>query len=69
MPIAHDDAVYRTRNRVERLVSRLKQFRRVVTRYDQTAASVLAFVDLAALRIWTRYVHAALQTWILRRHA
>ncbi len=58
VPIAHDAAVYRTRNRVECLVSKLKQFRRVATRYDQTAASFLAFVELAALRIWTRYVHA-----------
>lgn len=58
-PISHDEQVYRTRNRVERLVSKLKQFRRVATRYDQTAASFLAFVELAALRIWTKYVHAA----------
>ena len=58
-PIPHDEQVYRARNRVERLVSKLKQFRRVATRYDQTAASFLAFVELAALRIWTKYVHAA----------
>ena len=57
-PIRHDEDVYRTRNRVERLVSKLKQFRRVATRYDQTASSFLAFVELAALRIWTTYVHA-----------
>ena len=58
-PVSHDAQVYRARNRVELLVSKLKQFRRVATRYDQTAASFLAFVELAALRIWTRYVHAA----------
>jgi transposase len=57
-PMAHDEAAYRTRNCVERLVSKLKQFRRVATRYDQTAASFLAFVELAALRIWTKYLHA-----------
>lgn len=57
-PIAHNAVVYRSRNRVERLVSKLKQFRRVATRYDQTAASFLAFVELAALRVWTPYVHA-----------
>ena len=57
--------VYRARNRVERLMSRLKQFRRVATRYDQIAASFLAFVELAALRIWTKYVLAAwaARTW------
>jgi transposase len=58
-PVGHDARVYRLRNRVERLVSRLKGFRRVATRYDQTAASYLAFVSIAALRIWTKYVHAA----------
>ncbi len=58
-PIAHDEATYRTRNRAERLVSKLKQFRRFATRYDQTAASFLAFVELAVWRIWIRYVHAA----------
>jgi hypothetical protein len=31
----------------------------VATRYDQTAASFLAFVELAALRIWTKHVRAA----------
>jgi transposase len=58
-PVGHDARFYRLRNRVERLVSRLKGFRRVATRYDQTAASYLAFVSIAALRIWTKYVHAA----------
>ncbi len=58
-PIRPDEQIYRTRNRVERLVSKLKPFRRVATRYDQTAASFLAFVELAALRIRTKYAHAA----------
>ncbi len=58
-PMPHDARFYRLRNRVERLVSRLKGFRRVATRYDQTAVSYLAFVSIAALRIWTKYVHAA----------
>ena len=31
----------------------------MATRYDQTAASYLACVSIAALRIWTKYVHAA----------
>lgn len=57
--VEHDRAVYRSRNRIERLVSKLKQFRRVATRYDQTAASFLAFVELGAMMIWSRYVHAA----------
>ncbi|GJD93155.1 transposase [Methylobacterium iners] len=55
-PTAHDEGAYQTRNRIERLVSELQQVRRVATRYDPTAASFPAFVELAALRIWTQYV-------------
>jgi transposase len=35
VPYAYDQARYRQRNRVERLVSRLKQFRAVATRHDR----------------------------------
>jgi transposase len=45
-------ALYRERNVVERLVGRLKEYRRIATRYDKLAASYLAFVQLAAIRIW-----------------
>ena len=44
---------------IERLVNRLKQFRVVATRYDKTAESFLAFVHLAAARVWMRFVHTA----------
>jgi transposase len=40
------------RNVVERLVGKLKEYRRIATRYDKLAASYLAFVQLAAIRIW-----------------
>jgi len=33
---------------------RLKQFRRVATRYDKRASSYLAFITLAAIMIWLR---------------
>jgi transposase len=58
-PIPLDRALYRLRNRVERPVNRLKQFRAVATRYDKTAESFLAFVHLAASRLWLRFVHTA----------
>ncbi len=47
-----DWGLYRERNVVERLVGRLKEHRRIATRYDKLAASYLAFVQLAAIRIW-----------------
>ena len=47
-----DRAAYRGRNRVERSVGRLKQFRRVATRYDKRACNYLAWVTLTAAIIW-----------------
>jgi len=46
------DWVLRERNVVERLVGRLKEYRRIATRYEKLAESYLAFVQLAALRLW-----------------
>ncbi|HEX8504320.1 MAG TPA: transposase, partial [Hymenobacter sp.] len=39
---------------IERLFSRLKQFRRVATRYDKLDAHFLSFVHLAATVLWLR---------------
>jgi transposase len=47
-----DRAAYRGRNRVERSVGRLKQFRRVATRYDKRALNYLAWITLAAAVTW-----------------
>jgi transposase len=47
-PIPYDKKVYRQRNKVERLYSKLKQFRRVATRSDKLELSFLAFVHLTA---------------------
>jgi transposase len=41
---------------IERLVGKLKQFRRVATRYEKLAAHYLAFVQLAAAMVWLRAV-------------
>jgi hypothetical protein len=42
------------RNRIERFFNRIKQCRRVATRYDKLAANYLAFVQLASIRRWLR---------------
>jgi len=47
-----DRAAYRERNRVERLINRLKQFRRVATRYEKRADNYLAMVSIAAILLW-----------------
>ncbi|WP_188263030.1 IS5 family transposase [Azospirillum tabaci] len=51
-----DRAAYRRRNLVERLVGKLKQFRRVATRYDKLDAHYLAFVQIASVMVWLRSV-------------
>ena len=47
-----DRVRYRQRNQVERFFNRLKQFRRLATRYEKTAASFLGFVLFFAARCW-----------------
>ncbi|SUU90585.1 DDE family transposase [Aminobacter aminovorans] len=47
-----DFQAYKDRNRIERLFDKLKQFRRVATRYDKTERSLAAFLALAAVRVW-----------------
>jgi len=54
-----DGAIYALRNRIERFINRLKNRRRVATRYDHTASSFLSFAMLASLRQWFNFVHAA----------
>lgn len=50
----HDRHIYKERNLVERFFSKLKHFRRIATRYEQTARAYLSMVQLAAVVIWTR---------------
>ena len=54
-PIPYDKAAYRQRNTVERLWARLKDYRRVATRYDKRADNFLAGVLIAAtVSYWTK---------------
>ncbi|WP_438383596.1 hypothetical protein ABHV46_05855 [Asaia sp. BMEF1] len=41
------------RNRIERMSNRLKQMRRIATRYDKTALSLTGFLNLDVARFWT----------------
>ncbi len=45
-------AVYRLRSLVERLINRLKQFRRVATRYEQRGVNYHGMLLLAAIKLW-----------------
>ena len=55
-----DGFLYALRNMVERCFNKLKQSRRLATRYDKTASSFLGFVLIASTRLWIRhFVHTA----------
>ena len=47
-----DREAYRERNKVERLINRLKQFRRIATRYEKRAANYLAMVNIGMIMLW-----------------
>nr|WP_211220206.1 transposase [Rudanella lutea] len=46
-----DENLYADRNKIERYFNRLKQYRRVATRYEKTAGSFLAIVHMASSMI------------------
>ena len=47
-----DEVAYRQRNLIERMFCRLKDWRRIATRYDKLAATFAAAIKLAAVVIW-----------------
>lgn len=47
-----DRDLYKNRNLIERFFCRLKQFRRIATRYDKLAERFASFVALTASVIW-----------------
>jgi transposase len=51
-PIPYDRTAYRTRNLVERLWCRLKDWRRIATRYDKLAQNYLSGALIAAAIIY-----------------
>ena len=56
-PVAFDRDLYKQRNLIERMFNKLKNWRRVATRYDKTASSFLAFVSLVSAKLWLPFVH------------
>ena len=47
-----DREAYRERNRVERLINRLKQFRRIATRYEKRGINYLAMLTIGMILLW-----------------
>ncbi len=44
---------------IERCVNRLKQFRRIATRYEKTARAYLSMLCVAAAKLWIKTVNTA----------
>jgi transposase len=48
---------YRKRNIVERLINRLKQFRRIATRYEKRAANFSAMITIASIFLFSDFAY------------
>ena len=53
-PRIYDKDLYKERNLIERMFNKLKQFRRVATRYDKLDIAYLAFVSIAGIYWWLK---------------
>ena len=53
-PVACPPWIFNSRNRVERLWARLKEWRAVATRYEKTTRSFLGVLSLAATLDWIK---------------
>lgn len=51
---AYDHDLYKERNQVERLFAKLKEFRRIATRYDKLMQNFIGFVKIAAIQLWLK---------------
>lgn len=52
--MAVNRTLYKLRNLVERFFNKLKNARRVATRYDKTAESFPGFIEITSIRVWLR---------------
>ncbi len=50
--VRFDRAAYRERNRVERLINRLKQHRAIATRYEKLEVAYHALLTIACILLW-----------------
>ena len=51
-PILYDADVYKQRNRIERMFGKLKDWRRIATRYDRCAHTFMSAICIAATVIF-----------------
>ena len=51
-PVEYDRVLYKQRNRIERMFGRLKDWRRIATRYDRCAHTFFSAICIAAIVIF-----------------
>jgi len=51
-PVDYDPDLYKQRNRIERMFGRLKDWRRIATRYDRCAHTFMSAIAIAATVIF-----------------
>jgi transposase len=55
-----DATIYALRNMVERYFNKLKNVRKLATRYNKIAGSYLCFIQIVSIRAWMReFVNAS----------
>ena len=52
IPIPHDRTLYRQRHRIENMFGKLKDWRRIHTRYDRCAHTFMSAIAIAAIVIF-----------------
>lgn len=52
-PVEHDANLYAQRNIVERFFCKMKDMRRLATRFEKSAVNFLSMILLFAIRCWT----------------
>ena len=52
MPIPHHPDIYAMRNLVERFFCRMKDMRRLTTRYEKLKRNFLSMLHIFAIRCW-----------------
>jgi transposase len=50
-----DGHIYALRNPIERCFNKMKNARRLATRYDKTSLSYLGFVHIVSIRLWMKH--------------
>ena len=64
VPIPHDAMLYRQRHKIENMFGRLKDWRRIQTRYDRCAHTLMSAICIAATVIfWIRAVFDQSGSW------